>query len=157
LDTASNRGQSIRYQPTQNQQSMKRPIFLCSLLAGIVLSLVSAGSSVAAEGIFKIDWFTVDGGGGTCTGGGYRGGGSIGQFDSGAMTSANYSLVGGFWSIFAPQGDVVPPLAAALSSQEVIISWPLPANGWVLEQAPELASVPALTSWSQVNFPYQTN
>src|SRR5437879_126264 len=61
---------------------------------------------------FTIDWFTIDGGGGTSTGGVYSVSGSVGQPDAGAqpMTGGNFSLVGGFWSLFAVQTPGAPLL-----------------------------------------------
>jgi len=51
---------------------------------------------------YSIDWYTIDGGGGTSTGGVYAVSGTIGQPDAGGpMTGGNYSLTGGFWSLIA--------------------------------------------------------
>ena len=53
-------------------------------------SLVLALALVAATGFadYTIDWFTIDGGGGT-----------IGQPDAGVMTNGNFTLQGGFWGV----------------------------------------------------------
>lgn len=45
---------------------------------------------------YSIDWFTIAGGGGASTGGGFSLNGTIGQPDPGAMSGGNYSLAGGF-------------------------------------------------------------
>ena len=46
---------------------------------------------------YSLDWFTIDGGGGTSTGGVYLVSGTIGQPDAGGpMTDGNYSLTDGF-------------------------------------------------------------
>jgi len=52
---------------------------------------------------YAIDWHTIDGGGGTSTGGVYSVAGTIGQPDVSQqpMTGGNYSLTGGFWALFA--------------------------------------------------------
>ena len=52
---------------------------------------------------YSIDWFTIDGGGGTSTGGVYSVSGTIGQPDASLqpMTNGNFSLTGGFWSFLA--------------------------------------------------------
>jgi len=61
----------------------------------IAVLLFIALASARAQN-FSIDWFTIDGGGGTSTGA-YSVSGTIGQSDAGTMSGGNYSLVGGFW------------------------------------------------------------
>ncbi len=51
----------------------------------------------AAFGQYEINWFTVDGGGGTSAGGDYVLSGTIGQPDAGEMAGGDYHLSGGFW------------------------------------------------------------
>ena len=99
-----------------------------------------------ASGQFSIDWQTIDGGGGTSTGGVYSVSGTIGQSDAGAtMTGGQYSLDGGFWSII---GAVQTPGAPRLTiintgTNAVQVLWPNPSTGWVLQQS---GDVPA-TAW----------
>lgn len=50
---------------------------------------------------YTITWGTVDGGGGTSTGGGYTLSGTIGQPDAGGLSGGSYTLIGGFWGIDA--------------------------------------------------------
>src|SRR5258708_5123809 len=50
---------------------------------------------------YSIDWFTIDGGGGTSTGGVYSVSGTIGQPDAGHMAGANYAIDGGFWGLIS--------------------------------------------------------
>ena len=59
------------------------------------LIVLSAG---IASG-YEIDWHTLDGGGGTSTGGDYSLSGTVGQPDAGTMTLAggSFELHGGFW------------------------------------------------------------
>ncbi len=64
--------------------------------------LVYAGATVAQEGPaqdFSIDSYSIDGGGGTSTGGTFSMTGTIGQHDAsvGASIGGIYSLTGGFW------------------------------------------------------------
>ena len=77
---------------------------------------------------YSIDWFTIDGGGGTSTGGTYTVSGTIGQHDAGGpMTGGNYSLTGGFWSLISVmQTPGLPLLTITLNSQlsTVTVSWP---------------------------------
>ena len=65
------------------------------LTVSIVLLIVLIGSS--ANGQYELSWYTIDGGGGTSTGGDYVLSGTIGQPDAGRMSSCEYHLSGGFW------------------------------------------------------------
>jgi hypothetical protein len=114
--------------------------------------------AAAASARLSIDWFTMDGGGGTSTNGQYSLTGTIGQPDAGAMSGGPYSLIGGFWGIVAVvQAPGAPLLSIQHTNSGVRIFWPLPATGFVLEQTASLVSPPATNSWTQVPFPYQTN
>ena len=57
--------------------------------------IVSDGPITAAT--YEINWYTIDGGGGTSTAGPYILTGTIGQPDAGAMANENYEVFGGFW------------------------------------------------------------
>ena len=46
---------------------------------------------------FDVSWYTLDGGGGTSTGGDFALSGTIGQPDAGTMTGGDFELAGGFW------------------------------------------------------------
>ena len=50
---------------------------------------------------FSIDWYTIDGGGGTSSNGQYVVSGTIGQPDAGAMSGGNFTLQGGFWGLLS--------------------------------------------------------
>ena len=126
-----------------------------SFLATVAFSL-----AIQADGqTYSIDWFTIDGGGGTSTGGVYSVSGTIGQPDAGVLTGGPYTLAGGFWGIV---GAIQMPDAPLLSidretvSGQVRVSWPLPARGFVLEETTGLNNA-APSPWMQVPFPYQTN
>ena len=65
-----------------------------------ILALLSSVCVLATSALaqsYSIDWFTIDGGGGTSTGGVYSVSGTIGQPDAGAMSGGSYALTGGFW------------------------------------------------------------
>ena len=119
--------------------------------------LLSAAASVSAQS-YNIDWFTIDGGGGTSSGGAYSLSGTIGQPDAGAMSGGAYTLIGGFWgAIQAIQTPGAPLLSVeTLPNGTVRVFWPSSATGFVLDQATAL-TVASPTSWSSVSFPYQTN
>ena len=99
---------------------------------------------------FAINWSTVDGGGGTSSGGGYSVSGTIGQPDAGVVSSGGvYTMTGGFWSYLkAIQTPGAPSLVIFHpATNAVVISWPSPATGWLLQQnTNSLISV----NWSNV-------
>jgi hypothetical protein len=61
------------------------------------LTLLLAANALAQN--YSIDWFTVDGGGGTSTGGVFSLSGTIGQPDAGHLGGGDFALDGGFWGI----------------------------------------------------------
>jgi hypothetical protein len=104
---------------------------------------------------YSIDWFTIDGGGGTSTGGVYSVSGTLGQPDAGTMRGGDYSLLGGFWGVVAAQTPGAPLLSVVQTNRTISVYWPLPAAGFVLEQTMSVPNPPP--NWSQVAFPYRTN
>ena len=94
---------------------------------------------------YTIDWYKVAGGGGTSTGGVYSVSGTIGQHDvSGAMTSGNFSLTGGFWSLYAVQTPGAPVLSIKLTTTNTAqVYWPSPSTGFNLQVSTNLAT----TNW----------
>jgi hypothetical protein len=114
---------------------MKKLLLLCCLL-------------IPALGLaqqYSIDWYKISGGCGTSTGATYQVTGTIGQPDaSGAMSGDNFSVTGGFWSLFAVQTPGVPTLTISHSGNSVRISWPYSSNGWSLQQNSDLSTA----SWS---------
>ena len=98
---------------------------------------------------YSIDWFTIDGGGGTSTGGVYQVAGTIGQPDAGGpMAGGSFSLTGGFWSLYTVQTPGAPLLSIAkTTTNTVAVFWPSPSTGYVLQQnTHSVASV----NWSNV-------
>ena len=90
-------------------------------------------SSFPAHAQYTIDWHTIDGGGGTSTGGVYAVSGTIGQPDAGGpMTNGTYSLTGGFWALpQAVQTEGAPTLTIThTTTNTVAVSWPSPSTGW---------------------------
>jgi hypothetical protein len=92
--------------------------------------------SAAAQ--YAIPWHTMDGGGGTSTGGVYRVTGTIGQSDAGGpLTNGQFSVTGGFWVLpTAVQTLGAPTLTITPASPGfATISW-LPATGtnWILQE-----------------------
>ena len=51
----------------------------------------------SSGGNYVLDWYTIDGGGGTSSGGDYALSGTIGQPDAGSISGGDYTVSGGFW------------------------------------------------------------
>lgn len=76
---------------------MKRSPLVASLFAFVLTAGVAALAPVGG-GNFDLSWHTIDGGGGSSTGGGFELAGTIGQHDAGpVMTGGKFALLGGFW------------------------------------------------------------
>ena len=101
-----------------------------------------AGLPATEAQTFNIDWATIDGGGGTSSGGIFSVSGTIGQPDAGSMTGGSYSLLGGFWSVLeVVQTTNGPVLSARLVAPDsVIISWPSSASDFELQQTSDLGA-----------------
>ncbi len=90
-----------------------------------------------ARAQFAIDWFTFDGGGGTCTGGVYAVSGTLGQPDAGGrMTNGQYAVTGGFWVLpIAVQVAGAPTLKIVPAAPGLVtISWSPNTPGYRLQE-----------------------
>ncbi len=63
----------------------------------VTIALLLIVSTALARSGYDLSWWTVDGGGGTASGGSYILVGAIGQPDAGILTGGDYTLGGGFW------------------------------------------------------------
>ena len=100
---------------------------------------------------YSIDWSTVDGGGGISTGGVYSVTGTIGQPDAGTMSGGQYSLPGGFWSLYAVQTPGAPLLSITLTpTNTAMVYWPSPSTGWTLQENTNSVSS---ANWTDHPFP----
>lgn len=109
------------------------------LLAGMAL-LLAAGVSLGQT--YSVDWFTIDGGGGTCTGGVFSAAGTIGQCDANATAPAGggYSLTGAFWALVVIQAPDAPTLSIHPAGPgQALISWAPDTPGFVLQEASNLS------------------
>jgi len=73
---------------------------LIALMLFLIVAAFIAGTSKAlasSGGDYTLDWYTIDGGGGTSTGGDYSLSGTIGQPDAGSLSGGDYTVSGGFW------------------------------------------------------------
>lgn len=76
---------------------MKRR-WIAVMLTLVVMFTLAVGTALASSGgSYVLDWYTIDGGGGTSTGGSYSLSGTIGQPDAGDMSGGSYAVSGGFW------------------------------------------------------------
>ena len=106
-----------------------------------VFSLATVLSASAQT--YSIDWYTIDGGGGTSSGGPYTLSGTIGQPDAGLHTGGGYTLVGGFWGAFAVQQVGAPTLYIRPAGPgQVTISWEPNTPGFVLQENNDLGLAP---------------
>ena len=102
---------------------------------GLVCAFGLAISAFAQT--YSIDWSTIDGGGGTSTGGVYSVSGTIGQPDAGGpMTNGQYSVTGGFWALpTAIQVGGAPTLAIVPAAPgQATISWLPNTPGYILQE-----------------------
>jgi hypothetical protein len=129
------------YNTKGNRMKLTRLLFLslaCPVLSGTAESL-------------SIDWYTVDGGGGSASAGEFTLSGTVGQPDVGTLTaSGGVAIVGGYWSQFADVTVIQPErpvLNICLSNANtLLLSWPADQTGYLLEQRP--AATPGV--WSNV-------
>lgn len=104
----------------------------------------------------SLDWFSIDGGGGTSKGGVYSVSGTIGQPDAGAMSGGQFTLQGGFWGVVAAiQTPGAPFLSVTRSNAAVIVSWPKADPDWKLVFT-NLVSA-GTNNWTLLPPPYPTN
>ena len=108
------------------------------IFIGLAATFALLGGASAQS--YSIDWYTIDGGGGTSTGGVYSVSGTIGQHDAGGpMTGGNFFLTGGFWSLYAVQTLDAPLLTITYSGNQAIVSWSPSVTGWTLQTNNNLA------------------
>ena len=93
-----------------NKKRIQTTIALLSL---VVLLLLAGRALAASPADYALDWWTVDGGGGTWsdTGGEYVLNGTAGQPDAHVWGDGSYTLTGGFWGAGEGQHRVYLPLA----------------------------------------------
>lgn len=111
---------------------------------------------LAAFAQYSLDWHTIDGGGGTSTGGVYLIKGTIGQPDAGDMSGGNYALQGGFWGVIAAVRTLGAPLLSIFrtTTSRVSVTWPSPSTGWKLQQNTNSVSS---SNWSNITVGIKDN
>jgi hypothetical protein len=112
-------------------------------LLSAAMFLVSIPLGAPAQS-YAIHWHTMDGGGGTSTGGNYSLSATIGQPDAGTMSGGAYAIKGGFWGGFGlAQVTGAPRLSIEATTQGALISWESATPGFVLQYNDDLAT----TNW----------
>jgi hypothetical protein len=113
-------------------------------MATLALSFLILHSSFCLRALgqsYSVDWYKVSGGGGTSTGGVFSVSGTIGQPDaSDAMSGGQYSVTGGFWSLYAVQTPGAPVLTITHIGNQAIVSWSPSVTGWTLQTNVNLAT-----------------
>jgi hypothetical protein len=130
-------------------------------LSALILAAFATTARAQSGGQFDLSWSTLHGGGGTSAGS--AGGadttassqftltGTIGQPDAGTATlrGGQFSLTGGFWSFLSVvQTPGAPLLKIKLVGTNAVLSWPLNATGFMLQETPS-SGAPAWTSTPQ--------
>lgn len=103
----------------------------------LIFCLTACALCSPVLGQFSVDWFTIDCGSGTSSGGTYSVSGTIGQPDAGGpMTNGPYSVIGGFWVLpQAVQTPGAPTLTIALAAPGyATISWTTNKSDFVLQE-----------------------
>ncbi len=79
---------------TNSKNSRKSASTVCTIFLFLAFCTTAAGND------YNITWYTIDGGGGTSSGGSFKLEGTVGQHDAAYSQGPQYKLYGGFW----PQG-----------------------------------------------------
>jgi hypothetical protein len=126
---------------------MKKKLFM-------ILALGLLAPALHAQ-TYSINWYKVAGGGGTSSNSLFAVSGTIGQQDASVtMSGGAYSVTGGFWSFIGLlQIPGAPILSISKSSGGVVVSWPYPSTGFVLQQNTTLSR----TSWNTSGLTVSTN
>jgi len=93
-----------------------------ALVLGLAATVVIA-DGLAGPAALDVAWHTVDGGGGTSTGGAFAVAGTIGQPDAGgAMTGGGFAIEGGFWpgDGSQPIDTCLPDIAPPPSGNQIV-------------------------------------
>jgi hypothetical protein len=113
---------------------MKRAVLLISLVASLLFAwrAVAQDQPRAAEDSYTVEWYTIDGGGGSIGSGTYALNGTSGQPDAALVSAGSYSLAGGFWR--------------AAPRRYAGEKWSRPAGGFPIGRTDD----PANSFWSKI-------
>mgnify|MGYP000963274143 CR=1 FL=1 len=120
----------------------------------LIVGLLGMHSIAAQE--YEIPVSVISGGAGVSSGGIYSLRGTVGQPDAGRMSGGAFALEGGFWAVVAgARVPEAPLLSITRQAETIVMSWPVSAEGFVLEETAALL-VPA-PAWIPVTLPVRTN
>ena len=140
-------------EPALSRSVVIRHSLLVTLL---VLSTLHLPLFTASAQSYSIDWFTIDGGGGTSTGGVYAVSGTIGQPDAGGpLSGGQYSLIGGFWALPITVQTIGMPTLTIVSAApgQATVSWSPNTPGFVLQETLSLSPANWINSPSSATNP----
>lgn len=130
------------------------PPFLLALTVGLLIAgcLGSVGRALAqSAGRYRLESWSVDGGGGSARGGAYGLQGTMGQPEAGGLRGGRFRLEGGLaGGLSVIQTPGAPALRIRRAGPDrVMLSWPVEATGFVLESCAD----PAGRVWSEERGP----
>jgi hypothetical protein len=109
--------------------------------AAIACAFATAALVAVAVETFEVEYGGVGGGGGTSSGGDFVLTGGIGGIGDGRSAGGAFTLEGGSLAMFmVVQTAGAPRLTLTRSGDDVIISWPVTAIGFGLEQTGDLTT-----------------
>jgi hypothetical protein len=104
--------------------------------------------AIAAPAQYAVDWHVVAAGGGASSNAAYAVTGTAGQPTTAHSESGRFAIDSGFWGFAAAvQTPGAPLLTIRSSVNSVMISWPSPSAGYILQFTTNLASA----NWAPVN------
>jgi hypothetical protein len=77
-----------------SKSSLSTVVFVAAVVIGLLV-----GATPAAHAVLKVDWYSIDAGGGTATGGTWVLHGTPGQPDAHEVSAGTYVLTGGFRAV----------------------------------------------------------
>ncbi len=117
-------------------------LFIASLL------LLASRPLARAQDQFRLDWWSVNAGGGTSSDAQFAVSGTLGQRGVGVMTGGPFMLAGGLWWAVELPAPTAPLLGARLSGNKVVLSWPASEQGCTLETTGDLGDA---SSWNTLS------
>lgn len=136
------------------QSSLDLAAAAATVVRAALAALLFAAATAHAQ-TYTLDFFSIEGGGGTSTSGAYTVSSTVGQSDAAVRDGLPFSVSTGFWSVSAAVNS--PFLIVTHAGGSVTVQWIKPATDFLLEESATLAPTPG-TAWMQVPVEnYQTN
>jgi hypothetical protein len=97
------------------------------------LLLLLLGAAARAQ--YTIDWQTMDAGAGSGSAGTFAMESTLGQIDATTGAAGAIAFRGGYWALVE---EPLPLLRIFVFEEDLILAWPDPSPGFVLQATPEL-------------------